>query len=116
MRCPETPGDPSHGLEVGEVEDPKWFSNQMATVEHMYRNTMGVVCTPTTPPRIPILLRSTVKDGGDDMHAAAVVPCRCAPFLNGGRNAESVRTALHPPGGACTLPPGKLNNGKTDMS
>ena len=81
MRCPETPGDPSHGLEVGEVEDLRRFSNQMATVEHMYRNTMGVVCTPTTPPRIPILLRSTVKDGGgDDMHVAIAMHVCAAPF------------------------------------
>ena len=69
---------------------------------------MGVVCTPTTPPRIPILLRSTVMDGGgDDMHVAIAMHVCAAPFLRWGKRAamNPARRFTHP-GGACTLPPG----------
>ena len=106
MRCPEAPGDPSHGLEVGEVEDLKRSSNQMATVKHMYRNTMGAVCTPTTPPRIPILLRFTVMDGGgDDMHVAIPMHVCAAPFLKWGRCTAIVSARCAPtPGGPVPSP------------
>ena len=72
---------------------------------------MGAVCTPTTPPRIPILLRFTVKDGGgDDMHVAIPMHVCAAPFLKWGRCTAIVSARCAPtPGGPVPSPRGMKN-------